>query len=87
MQWDRIQHRKKAMILQKPKGKGGMTGERMFQDTESSKCQGNRRFGMFTGQEAPVVAAWCVRVSTDKSKTGETLHGLLDLTATSLSVS
>ena len=22
MQWDRIQHRKKAMILQKPKGKG-----------------------------------------------------------------
>lgn len=59
----------------------------MFQDTESSKCRGNRRFGMFTGQEAPVVAAWCVRVSTDKSKTGETLHGLLDLTATSLSVS
>lgn len=73
--------------MQKPKGKGEDDWRKNVQDTESSKCQGNHRFGMFTGQEAPVVAAWCVRVSTDKSKTGETLHGLLDLTATSLSVS
>lgn len=76
------------MILQKPEGSGSEQRGRMtggvFQDTESGKCQGNHRSGVFTGQEAPVVAAGCVWVSGDERKTGETLHGRLDLTETTL---
>lgn len=74
------------MILQKPKGKGEWTDWRKnVPGQKAASAKANRRFGMFTGQEAPVVAAWQREGEHGQIKDRRDFcMGFLDPTATSL---